>query len=147
MQFDNSIYPQPTFSMHRRGVVANDPAISAANLAALMAGTGVTGAQPDHGMRRSANAKGYNSLHGYVSLTAGTVTIQPLLATQWRDPVTKAKTYKFSVLGSAIAGLADGDSFEIQNVHGGKVFCHVAGLTGAVDIFLAGGERAPEGSI
>jgi hypothetical protein len=154
MQFDNSIYPQPNFSAHRRGVAANDPAISPANLTALMAGSGVNGpdgnplpAGSEHGARRAADAKGWDTLVGYIELSIGTATVQPLLVSKYRDPATNTIKQRFVVLGSAFAGLADGDEFVIPNVHGGRVFLHITGLTGTAAVYLAGGERANEGSI
>jgi hypothetical protein len=150
MQFDNSIYPQPNFSAHRRGVATND----ATDLAQLMAGNGVNGADgnpipaaDEHGARRAADGKGWDSLIGDVTPAAGTVTIQPLLVSKYKDPATNTIKQRFVALGSPITGLGDGDEFTISNVHGGRVFCQLSGLTGACDVYLAGGARANEGSI
>ena len=121
MQLDNSIYPQPTFSAHRRGVAAND----STNLADLMAGAGVNGADGnplpaalEHGARRAADAKGWETVVGYVTLTLGTVSIQPLLVSKYRDPATNTTKQRFVALGSAIGPLSDGDEFEIEGLAG-----------------------------
>jgi hypothetical protein len=128
---DNSIYPQPNFRAHRRGVAAADTT----NLATLAAEPG--------GTRRAANAKGWDTLVGYVEAPAGGVTLQPLAVVKAEDG-----TQKYVALGAQLGPFADGDDFVVENVHGGRVFMRVHAMAaGTLSIFLTGGVRANEGSV
>ena len=133
MATDNSVHPHPSFSAHRR--VAGTVSTDNTDLVALLAEPG--------GARRSAHAKGWDSVDGFVELSAGTVDLQPLLLVEY-DGVER-----FIELGSPITTLADGDHFNVTGVHGGRIFLRVNAVSSAADlvVYLAGGARSNEGSI
>lgn len=141
-----SIYHQPNYDK-QRSVVGAPVTADTTDLDALMNTPTVAAGEVPVGARGSANAYGWNSVEGYVELAGGitpTVTIQPLLA------INANGTWVFVELGSTIGPLSDGDHFTISGVNQGLVFARIAAVTGSptnVDVSLAGGVRANEGSI
>jgi len=91
---------------------------------------------------------GFESGSGFVSFTGGTtpqVTLQPLELVNLPDG-----TKRFIKNGSPISGLQDGDPFSFPAAGGGLWLLQVVALSGAptsLELFVAGGTRANEGSI
>lgn len=91
---------------------------------------------------------GFESCNGVVSLSGGTtpqVTLQPLELVVLPD-----KTRRLVKNGSPIVGLQDGDVFAFPTTGGGLWVLQVTAMSGSpdkLDLFVAGGTRASEGSI
>lgn len=137
---DNSLNHKPDYTAHRRGVTAAD----SADLAALETSNG----------RGAINAKGYSSIHGFVEFNGGTtptVTLQPLERVAYVD-AAGAEQKKLVARGSNIGPLsaAAGVAFSLDTPGGGAWLFRIEAVTGAptgVEVYLAGGTRASEGSI
>ncbi len=130
---DNQLYFKPNYSAHRRALTVADPT----DLAALLT---------SH-ERGAFNAKGHNSIQGHVRCGAGDITLQVLELVKFQE-TDNTEVSRFIVRGSNIGPLSDGQGFEIDTPGGGQYFLRAhAVTTGPVDIFIAGGLRANEGSI
>lgn len=146
---ENTLYFKPNYSRHRK--VTGAPVVADnVDLALLLNGTGGTPPNEDKGVARNAlNAKGFDSLEGFVLVEAGTnITLQPLeLVQYYEDGVAKQR---FVEQGGTIGPLVNGDGFALDVNGGGLWFFRIHAVTGAVtkvQIYLAGGNRAEEGSI
>lgn len=100
--------------------------------------------------RQAINAEGYDDLACFVSIVVGTsVTLQPLEAVKYDDNGTP-KTRFVPHLSGNIGPLVDGESFKLPVSGGGRWFFRLHSVAGAVtklQIFIAAGTRANEGSI
>lgn len=129
---------KPGYMMHRTKLTAADTT----NLALLLT----------NNPRTYINCKGFDTLHGFVKFTGGTVptiTLQPLERVNYIDP-SGAEARRFVVRGSNTSALSDGDSFEFATNGGGLWFMRAHAVTGsptAVEIYVVGGTRANEASI
>lgn len=135
----NTLSRRPTYTEHR--VITGTPIVAdPINLTTLNTSND----------RQAINANGYNSLLGFVSITAGTsVTLQPLESVKYDDNGTLSTRFIPHVDGD-IGPLVDGDSFKLPIDGGGRWFFRLHIVVGAVtklQVFLAAGARANEGSI
>jgi len=129
----NTLHKKPHYTAHRRAVTTPD----SANLATLY-GTDKRGI---------IDVSGFDSIHGWVVATGGTITLQPLEAVKYFDN-TGAPQEKFVARGSNIGPLADGATFELLTPGGGRWYFRVDAFAGSdAEVFLAGALRANEGSI
>ena len=103
--------------------------------------------------RGAFNARGFNSVHGFVLLTGGTaptVTLQVLERVSYIDPFTGAASTRLVERGSSIGPLLDGETFEVETAGGGLYYLRVDAVANSptgVAVMVSGGLRANEGRI
>jgi len=130
---DNSLGRKPHYTLHRKGVKAKDTN----DLDVLYNKNG----------RGSIATYGFNTVHGFVNIAGGTTPkaiLQPLELVKWEGGE------RLVPRGGTIGPLEDGDSFNFDTYGGGLYLLRVYDLSGTpdgLDIYLAGGQRANEGSI
>ena len=135
---DNTIEFKPKYTAHRRAIAAVDTLVLATLLTA--------------NERNCFQAHGFNTIDGFVLMTAGTAptTVLELLEAVTYTNSVGAETKMFVRRGGTVGPLNSGDGFSFNVKGGGRYFIRVSSLTGAptgLEIYIAGSERAQEGSI
>jgi hypothetical protein len=138
MTTENSLQIKPSYSAHRRGIVAADTTDLTALLAAL----------PNNAI----NAHGFDSIHGFVEMegtATPTVTLQVLELVDYDFPAG-TPLQRLIQRVTNIGPLGDGDNFDVPTPGGGRFLLRahaIAGTNPIAHIFIVGGRRSNEGSI
>ena len=129
----NTLQALPNYTLHR--IETGAPvAADSSDLSALHTAK----------QRSALNCRGFQRIRCFVKLTGGTtptVDVEPLERVQYTaTDVARTATDEFKPMRAPIAGLGDGDTFEVD-VGGALAFLRISGVNGAptqIEIFAGG---------
>lgn len=131
----NSLQQKPDYTIHRRA-----------------AGDDGAATPTEEQQAGVINCHGFETVHGTVQFTGGSgasVKLTPFELIEYKTPAGVA-TKAWVARGSKTSALVEGASFEFNTHGGGRWFLIISDTTGSperIEVLLAGGTRAVEGSI